>query len=69
MIYTAWSDACGTEWSFAPGEALPAGDTPTLRPVKTFEADSWQDALRQYHEWQGWAEPGTRRAVREGGGE
>ena len=27
---------------------------PGLQLMKIFEAPSWNDAMRQYHEWQGW---------------
>jgi hypothetical protein len=25
-----------------------------MQLLKVFEAESWEDACRQYHEWQGW---------------
>lgn len=53
MTYTVWGDG-GSEFTLAEGEQPPAGDTPGLHHLKTFEASSWEDAARQYHEWQGW---------------
>lgn len=55
MKYSCWGDGEG-EFTFTEGVELPAHDTPGLKLLKVFEADSWEDACRQYHEWQGWDE-------------
>jgi hypothetical protein len=59
VIYSAWGrdDGDGYEFLFIPGHELPpehAGQSPGLTLLKVFEADSWDDAARQYYEWQGW---------------
>lgn len=53
MIYSAWG-ADGAEFAFVAGDQPIPVVTDGLRLLKTFEADSWQDACRQYHEWQRW---------------
>lgn len=53
MKYTAWGKD-GEEFTFVEGEELPSYDTPGIQLLKVFEAESWDDACRQYHEWQGW---------------
>jgi hypothetical protein len=51
--YTAW-DKDGVEFTLIKGDQLPACDTVGMQLLKVFEAESWEDACRQYHEWQGW---------------
>jgi hypothetical protein len=56
MKYSAWGRA-GVADTFIPGDTLTAQlrqMDPGLELVKVFEATSWNDAMRQYHEWQGW---------------
>lgn len=57
MIYSAWGTEDGSEFTFVEGldlpEALAVSSPPQVR-LKIFEADSYNDAMRQYHEWQGW---------------
>ena len=55
MIFTAWG-AEGVS-TLIVGEILPEFElvsTPGLSLLKRFEAKSWNDAMRQYHEWHGW---------------
>jgi hypothetical protein len=56
MTYSAWGvDGCAD--TFIEGTVLPDGmrkDDPGAYLIATFEADSWEEAMRQYHEWQGW---------------
>lgn len=65
MVYSAWGEG-GVASTVVPGVTLPdwvARTDPGLQLIRTFEADSWEDAMRQYHEWQGWGPykpmPGT----------
>jgi hypothetical protein len=51
--YSAWG-ADGGEFTFIPGTDPPKHDAVGIRLLKVFEAESWDDAMRQYHEWQGW---------------
>lgn len=53
MKYSAWGRN-GEEFTFIPGTDPPKHDTPGMQLLKVFEAESWDDAMRQYHEWQGW---------------
>ena len=53
MKYTAWGKD-GVEFTLIKGDQLPAWDTRGMQLLKVFEAESWEDACRQYHEWQGW---------------
>jgi hypothetical protein len=56
MIYSAWGKD-GIADTLAEGmelqEAARVAD-PGLVLIRTFEATDWNDAMRQYHEWQGW---------------
>jgi hypothetical protein len=54
--YTVWGklDADGIEFTVVEGHQPPASDTPGMQLLKEIEAESWDDAMRQYHEWQGW---------------
>jgi hypothetical protein len=57
MKFSAWGrqDPEGTTYAFIEGDRLPADyPEPDLRLLEVFEAESWNDAMRQYHEWQGW---------------
>ncbi len=59
MTYSAWicDDEDGREFTFVPGESMPEQlreRTPMPSLLKVFEAANWNDAMRQYHEWQGW---------------
>ncbi len=58
--YSAWGDDDGPNL-FVGGDVLPdklrvvhesIGEN--LRLLRVFEAESWNDAARQYHEWAGW---------------
>jgi hypothetical protein len=51
--YTAWGKN-GAEFTLVEGEELPAWDTSGMQLLKVFEAESWDEAMRQYHKWQGW---------------
>ena len=56
MIYSAWG-VDGVADTLIAGTQLPAHDRnmePNIQLIKLFEALSWNDAMRQYHEWQGW---------------
>ena len=56
MIYSAWG-VDGVANTLIAGMQLPAHDRnvePNIQLIKLFEAASWNDAMRQYHEWQGW---------------
>ena len=56
MIYSAWG-VDGVANTLIAGIQLPAHDRnmePNIQLIKVFEAPSWNDAMRQYHEWQGW---------------
>ena len=58
-IYSAWGrdDGAGCEFLLTPGRQLPpqeAEQSPGLQLLKVFEAASYNDAMRQYYEWQGW---------------
>lgn len=50
MKYSAWNDG-HEEFTFVPGTEPPKGEPPGLQLEKVFEAESWEDATRQYHEW------------------
>jgi hypothetical protein len=56
MIYTAWG-VSGIASTFIQGdqlsEQLRQMDS-DLKLIKLFDAPSWNDAMRQYHEWQEW---------------
>lgn len=55
MIFTAWG-AEGVS-TLIVGETLPESElvsSPGMTLLKRFEAKSWNDVMRQYHEWQGW---------------
>ncbi len=56
MQYSAWGKG-GVADTFIAGcelpETLRAADG-LLHCLKVFEAPTWEDAMRQYHEWQGW---------------
>lgn len=53
MIYSVWDD--GVSFTFIEDITLPANlCEPGAFLLKTFEADSYNDAMRQYHAWQGW---------------
>lgn len=56
MMYSAWGkeEPEGTEFAVVPGTDPPAHSATGLQLLKVFEATSWDDAMRQYHEWQGW---------------
>jgi hypothetical protein len=51
--YTVWGKD-GVEFTVVEGEQPPAWDTPGMQLLKVFEAESWDHAMQQYHEWQGW---------------
>lgn len=52
MIYTAWGH---DDWAndFHPGTDPPFDD-PAAKCQWSCEADSFEEALVKYHEWQGW---------------
>jgi hypothetical protein len=54
--YTVWGkfEKEGTEFTVVEGEQLPAWDTRGQQLLKVIEAESFDDAMRQYYEWQGW---------------
>lgn len=56
MKYSAWGkDGC--DFLFINGDEMSpqqAQLNPGMQLLKVFEAHSWNDAMRQYHEWQGW---------------
>lgn len=55
MTYTVWRDDSSD--LFLPGTDLPAchrHTSPGLAAVHTIEARSHNEAMRKYHEWQGW---------------
>lgn len=53
--YTVWANADRTSLTLCEGVKLRADlFEPGLRPVKRFEADSWDEAMTLYHEWMGW---------------
>jgi len=56
VIYSVWGkDGC--EFLFIKGDEMPSnhrGFSPGMQFLKVFEAESWDDAARQYHGWQGW---------------
>jgi hypothetical protein len=59
VIYSAWGkvEDEGCEYLLIPGRDLPpvqAQLSPGLQLLKLFDATSLNDAMRQYHEWQGW---------------
>lgn len=57
MIFSAWGNRDRTTFSFIKGDRLPDFQRqlePDLELLKTFEAMSWNDAMRQYYSWQGW---------------
>ena len=56
MRYSAWGkeDREGVEFTLVPGTDPPAYGALGMQLLKVFEATSWNDAMRQYHEWQGW---------------
>jgi hypothetical protein len=56
MIYSAWG-IDGIANTFVEGDLLSEQQRqldPDLELVKLFDAPSWNDAMRQYYEWQGW---------------
>jgi hypothetical protein len=56
VIYSAWGKD-GVATVFVLGDQLSdelRQMEPELQLVKTFEAPSWNEAARQYYEWQGW---------------
>jgi hypothetical protein len=56
MIYSAWG-VDGVANTLIAGTQLPEHDRkmePLIQMIRQFEAPSWDDAMRQYHEWQGW---------------
>ncbi len=54
MKYTVWGKG-GVEFTVVEGEQPPAWcDTAGMQLLKAFEAESWDEAMRQYYEWQGW---------------
>lgn len=56
MMYSAWG-VDGVANTFVEGDQLPEQQRqmePELQLIKLFEAASWNDAMRQYHKWQGW---------------
>lgn len=56
MIYSAWG-VDGVANTLIAGVQLPAHERdmePNIQLIKLFEATSSNDAMRQYHEWQGW---------------
>jgi hypothetical protein len=56
VIYSAWGKD-GVATTVIQGDQLSdqlRQIDPELQLVKVFEAPSWNDAMRQYHEWQGW---------------
>lgn len=56
MVYSAWGKN-GVADTFIRGDRL-ANELrriePDLELVKLFDASSWNDAMRQWYEWQGW---------------
>jgi hypothetical protein len=58
VIYTAWGEAgcatCLIQGSGPPryADGTLMEDCPDL--IWTIEADTWEDAMRRYHELQGW---------------
>ena len=50
MKWSAWDDGDGGT-RFQPGEAILE---PGSRILMVFDAPSWNAAMQQYHEWQGW---------------
>ena len=59
MKFSAWGGKHdeGTTFTFIKGDRLTEQARqiePDLQLLKVFEAPSWNDAMRQYHEWQGW---------------
>jgi hypothetical protein len=50
--YSAWGKD-GTDFIVVPGTDRPKPGTPGMHLLKVFEADSWDEAMRLYHEWQG----------------
>jgi hypothetical protein len=56
MVYSAWG-VDGVASTLIEGDQLPAWQRqmePELQLIKVFEAPSWDEAMRQYHDWQGW---------------
>ena len=52
--FTVWSTPDGDEFTVTEGAAPLPGDTPGMQAVHAITAASWDDAMRQHHEWQGW---------------
>jgi hypothetical protein len=56
--YSVWHDAqsdCYTVvYNVVDGDKKPSEVEPGAVLIKTFEAESWTDAMIQYHKWQGW---------------
>lgn len=55
-LYTAWGSH-GRATLLLAGDLLPDwmyDEEPGLEMLKVFEAETWEDACRQYYAWQGW---------------
>lgn len=55
MRYSVWKNGDSTSLTMLPEGRDPhydADDPPTL--VTTFEADSWEEAMQEYHRLMGW---------------
>ena len=57
MKFSAWVSASGCDHTFIAGVVM-SDDQRKMNPdsslLKVFEAGSWNDANRQYHEFKGW---------------
>lgn len=51
--YSVWGKD-GEEFTFVPGTDPPKCGSPGVQLLKVIEAESWDEACRRYHEWQGW---------------
>ena len=52
MKWSAWASSDGGN-TFVPGETAPDRD-PGARLLNVFDAESWNEAMGKYYEWQGW---------------
>lgn len=51
--YSVWLDKLENSFTVVEGIKQPDFELNSVL-VKTFEAESWNDAMAQYHAWQGW---------------
>lgn len=51
--YSVWHDELDDSFTVVEGIEQPTHE-PNSILVKTFEAESWNDAMTQYHVWQDW---------------